>query len=101
MNLTSKKSAVKTSASLTPAQLEHFAQKVRSDLSEATEDSSTPDKALDKTYKRYRRSLEFWVGGIKPAYRSASLKFRSCFIFHRFKSPEVILSTLGDPLIGR
>lgn len=59
-----KDSALKTAASLSPSQLEHFAKKVRQDIDEAADENSTPDKALNMAYKRYRRSLEFWVGGI-------------------------------------
>ncbi|UXR66193.1 DUF6279 family lipoprotein [Bdellovibrio bacteriovorus] len=59
-----KNTAAKTAAQLKKDQFTYFATKVRADIEESKQDNDTADKALRTTYKRYRRSVEFWIGGI-------------------------------------
>ncbi|AFY02293.1 hypothetical protein Bdt_2611 [Bdellovibrio bacteriovorus str. Tiberius] len=59
-----KDTALKTVGKLKKSQFEHFAKKVREDITETQENNETPEKSLKASYKRYRRSLEFWIGGI-------------------------------------
>ncbi|WP_374027428.1 DUF6279 family lipoprotein [Bdellovibrio bacteriovorus] len=70
-----KDSALKTAGTLTKAQFEHFARKVREDITETQEDNETPEEALKTAYKRYRRSFEFWIGGISVKQQDEIEKF--------------------------
>ncbi|WP_373997850.1 DUF6279 family lipoprotein [Bdellovibrio bacteriovorus] len=62
--------AVKTSLSLEPSQVFHFAKEVREDI----EDDSESD-AKEKVEKRYKKSVEFWIGGISSAQKEKIQKF--------------------------
>nr|BFD60248.1 hypothetical protein CKG001_23550 [Bdellovibrio sp. CKG001] len=59
-----KATASKITAQLKRPQFDHFAEKVRADIEESRKDNDTPEKAQRTAFKRYRRSVEFWIGGI-------------------------------------
>jgi hypothetical protein len=52
---------MKTSVNLTQDQINHFAKEVREEIADEEKD---PAEANEKVEKKYRRSLEFWVGGL-------------------------------------
>lgn len=70
-----KDSALKTAGKLSKQQFDHFAKKVREDIAEAKENNETPEKSLKTAYKRYRRSFEFWIGGISVKQQDEIEKF--------------------------
>ncbi|WP_374000326.1 DUF6279 family lipoprotein [Bdellovibrio bacteriovorus] len=59
-----KNTAAKIATQLKKNQFDHFAVKVRADIEESKQDNDTAEKAQRTAYKRYRRSVEFWIGGI-------------------------------------
>lgn len=56
-----EKTALKTSEKISTTQVDHFATEVRKNIREEEND---PQEATEKAEKRYRRSAEYWVGGI-------------------------------------
>ncbi|KHD88352.1 MAG: hypothetical protein OM95_09415 [Bdellovibrio sp. ArHS] len=62
--------AVKTSLSLEPSQFFHFAKDVREDIEKDSE-----AKAREKIEKRYKRSVEFWIGGISSLQKEKIQNF--------------------------
>jgi hypothetical protein len=52
---------MKTSLNLSQEQIQHFAKEVREDIRNEEKD---PKEAVEKVEKKYRRSLEYWVGGL-------------------------------------
>lgn len=56
--------AIKTSMNLSQEQIHHFAQEVREDIQEKTED---PEETLEKVEKKYRRAIEYFVGSMSGA----------------------------------
>jgi hypothetical protein len=52
---------MKTSLNLSQEQIQHFAKEVREDIQDEEKD---PKEAVEKVEKKYRRSLEYWIGGL-------------------------------------
>ncbi|XGC79850.1 DUF6279 family lipoprotein [Bdellovibrio bacteriovorus] len=52
--------AVKTVVTFQPEQFDYFAKTMKEEI----KDRSDVEEQNEKAYKRYRRSLEFWVGGL-------------------------------------
>ncbi|MEN0058414.1 MAG: DUF6279 family lipoprotein [Bdellovibrio sp.] len=82
--------AVKLTASLDSTQISHFAKKVRKDI----EKRQDPDEANKELNKRYRRSLELWIGGLSKDQKESLKKFQSShpYPFHlQAQSREYVL----------
>lgn len=60
-----KDTSIKTALSLRPSQLEYFAKEVRKEIAKNTD----PEDQQEMAYTRYRRSIEFWMGGINSAQK--------------------------------
>jgi len=63
--------SVKTVLSLQPRQFDHFEKELREEIA----DNSDPEEQQEKAFKRYRRSLEFWIGGINAAQKEKIKSF--------------------------
>lgn len=59
-----KPAAIKTALTFKPAQYDHFAKELRKELKQSQEKMETQEYAQREIFKRYRRSIEFWIGGI-------------------------------------
>lgn len=63
--------SVKTVLSLQSRQIDHFEKELREEIA----DNSDPEEQQEKAFKRYRRSLEFWIGGINAAQKEKIKSF--------------------------
>ncbi|WP_374074221.1 DUF6279 family lipoprotein [Bdellovibrio bacteriovorus] len=70
-----KNTAIKTSLTLKSEQYDHFAKVLREEIKETQEDNQDPEDSLKLTLKRYRRSIEFWVGGLSSEQKEKIKKF--------------------------
>ncbi|WII72339.1 DUF6279 family lipoprotein [Bdellovibrio sp. 22V] len=70
-----KDSAIKTTLSLKPSQYDHFSGELHKEIQKSEDRNGDSDHAQREAYKRYRRSLEFWVGGISKDQRDRLNKF--------------------------
>lgn len=70
-------SSVKLVLTLEPAQFEHFSQEIHKDI----KDSNDEEQASRDAHKRYRRSLEFWVGGLSADQKE---KLRQFLVQHPY-----------------
>lgn len=64
--------SVKTALDLTPQQFDHFSEEIRQEIKK---DKENPKDIKKEWEKKYRRSLEFWIGGISVEQRKAISEF--------------------------
>lgn len=67
--------AIKTAATLSEKQFQHFAKEIREKIEESQEDTSSADGALKQSMKRYTKSIEFWVGNLSRDQRTKLMEF--------------------------
>jgi hypothetical protein len=67
--------AVKTAATLSEEQFQHFAREIRDDIEESQEETKSADGSLKQSMKRYTKSIEFWVGNLSYDQKSRLREF--------------------------
>ncbi|WP_413943020.1 DUF6279 family lipoprotein [Bdellovibrio sp. HCB-162] len=72
-----KNTAVKVSLKLKSDQYTHFAKELRDEIKETESSNELPEDSLNQTFKRYRRSIEFWIGGLSNDQKEKIKKFIS------------------------
>lgn len=70
-----EKTAVKTAATLSEKQFQHFAKEIREKIEESQEDTNSADGSLKQSMKRYTKSLEFWMGNLSRDQRTRLMDF--------------------------
>lgn len=70
-----KDTAIKTSLRFSASQYTHFAKELRDEIRETEKTNADSQDAIRDSSKRYRRALEFWVGGLSSEQKDKLTEF--------------------------